>query len=185
MTPLLLTHFSIVGETAVCAHYHDTLFFLHFCGHMFCVSMNRLINLMFSRNKKRKATFRQKFILACISSGLFLGGGLFLWAANLQMPDLSAFDERRVNQSTKIYDRTGETLLYDIHENVKRTVVPFEEISRHVKNATVAIEDSEFYEHRGVKPTAFLRALLVNLATFEFSQGGSTITQQVVKNSIL
>lgn len=127
----------------------------------------------------------RSIILPCLTLGLVGSGALFLWAATLRMPDLNTFEERKVLQSTKIYDRTGEILLYDVHENIKRTVVPFGDISRHAKNAAVAIEDSEFYEHRGVKPTAFLRALLVNLAHFEFSQGGSTITQQVVKNSIL
>ena len=75
--------------------------------------------------------------------------------------------------------------MYDVHKNITRTVVPFSEMSRNIKNATVAIEDAEFYEHIGVRPTAFLRALLVNIRTLGFNQGGSTITQQVVKNSIL
>ena len=75
--------------------------------------------------------------------------------------------------------------MYDLHENIKRSVIPFDEISRNVKNATVAIEDTAFYEHSGIKPTAFLRAVIANLGNMEFSQGGSTITQQVVKNSIL
>jgi len=117
--------------------------------------------------------------------GVFAAGGLVLWAASLRIPDLDTFDERIVRQSTKIYDRTGEILLFDVHENVQRTVVSFEDISRHIKNATVAIEDSEFYEHRGVKPSAILRATIVNIGSGEFRQGGSTITQQVVKNSLL
>ena len=120
-----------------------------------------------------------------VALGLFLVGGTLLWAASLKIPDLRSFDQRKVEQSTKIFDRTGSVLLYDVHENVQRTIVPFDRISRHVKNATVAIEDAEFYEHRGVKPTAILRATLANLTSLGFSQGGSTITQQVVKNSIL
>ncbi|MDP3725756.1 MAG: transglycosylase domain-containing protein [bacterium] len=116
----------------------------------------------------------------------FLGVGvILLWAAVLPMPDLNTFDNRIVFESTKIYDRTGEILLYDFHEDTRRTVVPFENISHHIKNATVAIEDAEFYKHHGIKPTAILRAVLVNIGSFGFSQGGSTITQQVVKNSIL
>jgi membrane peptidoglycan carboxypeptidase len=82
-------------------------------------------------------------------------------------------------------DKTGKVLLYDTGGNVRRSIVPIEEISRHIKNATIAIEDTEFYNHIGVRPTAFLRATLVNLLSLNFSQGGSTITQQVVKNSIL
>lgn len=118
-------------------------------------------------------------------------GALLLWAASLKTPDLSSFETgRRIPQSTKIYDRTGEVLLYDLHEDVQRTIVPFEDISRHLKNATVAIEDAEFYEHRGVKPTAIARALLNNLLVSlrlrgGNTQGGSTITQQVIKKTLL
>ena len=117
--------------------------------------------------------------------GFFGSGATLLWVASLKTPDLAQFDQRIVAQSTKIYDRTGETLLFDLHEDITRTVIPFETISRHVKNATVAIEDAEFYEHNGIKPTAILRAVWANLTSLGFAQGGSTITQQVVKNSIL
>lgn len=117
--------------------------------------------------------------------GFFSSGALLLWASSLKAPDLQGFDDRKVEQSTKIYDKTGEVLLYDLHQNIQRTIIPYEEMSRNIKNATVAIEDAEFYEHKGIKPTAILRAVFVNLTSLGFSQGGSTITQQVVKNSIL
>ncbi len=119
--------------------------------------------------------------------GLILGGGVLLWIATLDIPDLSSFEERRVLQSTKIYDRTGEIVLYDLHQDVKRTVVPYEKISRHIKNATVAIEDDSFFEHIGVRPLAILRAVIANLQGNKLlsGQGGSTITQQVVKNALL
>lgn len=116
---------------------------------------------------------------------MVLSGVLILWGSSLEIPSFDSFEERRVAESTKIYARDGKTALYDIHENVKRRLVPYGEISRFAKNATVAIEDAEFYEHRGIKPTSILRAVLVNLAGLKFSQGGSTITQQVVKNSLL
>jgi len=119
--------------------------------------------------------------------GLVSVGGLFIWVSTLEMPDLSSFEQRRVLQSTKIYDRTGEVLLYDLHQDVRRTIVPFEDISYHIKNATVAIEDDEFYNHFGVDPKAIIRAALSNLTAGDLlgGQGGSTITQQVIKNSIL
>lgn len=116
----------------------------------------------------------------------FLSAGIIIiWISTFKIPDFSAFDARKVSQSTKIYDRTGTVLLYDIHQNIKRKVVPNEEISRYIKNAAVAIEDSDFYNHYGIKPLAFLRAVLVNLSTGELKQGGSTITQQVIKNTLL
>lgn len=129
--------------------------------------------------------FIESIIMFGLISFLILTGSILLWASTLSMPDIQSFEQRKVTQSTKIYDRTGEVLLFDVHENIQRTVVPFENVSRHIKNATVAIEDEEFYEHMGVKPVAFLRAVLANLRTGHFSQGGSTITQQVIKNSVL
>lgn len=128
---------------------------------------------------------RKNLIKIFLVGALFFGGLLLLWVSSFRVPDLSSFEQRKITQSTKIFDRTGETLLFDVHENITRTVIPFADMSRNIKNATVATEDAEFYEHRGVKPTAFLRAMFVNLLALEFSQGGSTITQQVVKNSLL
>ncbi len=105
--------------------------------------------------------------------------------ASLKLPDLQSFDNRVISQSTKIYDRTGEILLYDINQGIKRTVIKGSDISRNIKNAAVAIEDAEFYQHRGIKPTAIIRAVLANLSSGSYSQGGSTITQQVIKNALL
>ena len=119
------------------------------------------------------------------SAILVVLGSLALWAGSLRLPDLTSFEERKVEQSTKLYDRTGEILLYDLHGNAKRTIITYEEMPRHIKNATVAIEDAEFYEHRGIKPSAILRAVFANILSLGFSQGGSTITQQVIKNSLL
>lgn len=123
----------------------------------------------------------------------FLGVSVFilivsvglLWAANLKIPDFKVFEERRVAQSTKIYDYTGKVLLYNLGENLRRTVVPRENISRNIKNATVAIEDWDFYNHKGIRPTSIMRAFISNALTGKSTQGGSTITQQVVKNSLL
>lgn len=114
-------------------------------------------------------------------------GGAFLWAASIRLPDFDVVNDRKIEQSTQIFDRTGEILLYDVHDNVRRSLVSLDEISRHAKNATVAIEDAEFYEHNGIKPTAIIRAVLTNLINADLlsGQGGSTITQQVIKNSLL
>lgn len=138
----------------------------------------------FARNKKDILIDIGIFIFAV---GILTSAGLLFWVSTLEMPDLSSFEERRVLQSTKIYDRTGEVLLYDLHQDVKRTVVPFENISRHLKNATIAIEDDQFYNHYGIEPKAIIRAVVTNFQQGDLlgGQGGSTITQQVIKNSIL
>lgn len=105
--------------------------------------------------------------------------------ASLELPDFNNFENRAVSNSTKIYDRTGKVVLYNIHDNVRRTEVPLSEISPYARQAAIAIEDSHFYEHKGVRPLSILRATIANLKSGGFSQGGSTITQQVVKNALL
>jgi penicillin-binding protein 1C len=126
-------------------------------------------------------------LILIFAVSILSGAAILIWVSTLEIPDLSSFEERRVLQSTKIYDRTGEVLLYDLHQDVKRTVIPFEEISRHIKNATIAIEDDAFYNHYGIQPTAILRAIIANFQQGDLfgGQGGSTITQQVIKNSVL
>lgn len=115
----------------------------------------------------------------------FIGAVGIVWISTFKLPSLESIHERRVFESAKIYDRTGEILLYDTGGDIKRSIVPLENISRHIRNATIAIEDDKFYLHHGFRPTAFLRAIIVNISSLDFSQGGSTITQQVVKNSLL
>lgn len=129
----------------------------------------------------------RSIILLTLSLCLLVSGFLALWVSSWKLPSLSEFETRKVSESTKIYDRTGEVLLYDLHRNAQRTIVPYGEISSNVKNATVAIEDSEFWQHKGIRVKAIFRAVLTNLFQGNLlgGQGGSTITQQVVKNSLL
>ncbi len=132
----------------------------------------------------------QNIIVFGVSIAMLLAGSLVIWSTTLTIPDLRSFEERRVSQSAKIYDRTGKILLYNLSDDATRTIVPLSEISRNIRNATVAIEDAEFYEHYGIKPTAIIRAVLSNILIIlhlsdGYTQGGSTITQQVVKNSLL
>src|SRR3989344_1637325 len=122
------------------------------------------------------------FLLSC--GAVFASIGL-IWISTFKIPSLDAIEERKISQSTKIYDGTGKILLYDVYQKTKRTIVPFENISPYIKDATLSIEDKNFYTHKGVKPLSILRAFLINIASLSYSQGGSTITQQVVKNSIL
>jgi 1A family penicillin-binding protein len=136
--------------------------------------------------KKGKIKGNWKKICIYLFSLGFIGLGIItLWISTFKMPDLKSFDERSVSQSTKIYDRTGEILLFDLNRDIKRKVISNEEISQYIKDAAVAIEDEDFYKHGGIKITAIIRAVIANLTGGGFSQGGSTITQQVIKNSLL
>ena len=140
---------------------------------------------MHHKHRRRHLT-RSFFVLSASVGLVFCGIGL-LWVSSWKLPDISALSHRQVTESTKIYDRTGEMLLYDLHQSARRTVVAYGDISRYAKNATVAIEDSEFWQHSGVRVKAILRAMLTNLFAGNLlgGQGGSTITQQVVKNTLL
>lgn len=134
---------------------------------------------------RRKAKQYKKILIYLFSIGFICLGILAFWISSFQLPDLKSFDARTVSQSTKIYDRTGTVLLFDLNQDLKRKVVSFEEISPYIKNATVSIEDSGFYTHGGIEIKAIIRAILANFFGRSFSQGGSTITQQVIKNSLL
>jgi 1A family penicillin-binding protein len=126
---------------------------------------------------------RVVFILAGV---VFVLAGIgVLFVALRPIPDLNNFDSRKVAQSTKIYDRTGKTVLYDLNHDVRRNIVPLSEISVNLQKATLAIEDSSFYSHTGISFRGIARAIITDITTRSFAQGGSTITQQVVKNTIL
>lgn len=138
--------------------------------------------------KKTKHVFltkKKELFFSLLALFFVFCGGIFLWLSTIQIPDLNSFETRKVSQSTKIYDRTGKILLYDVHQDMKRTEIPFENISMNIKNAAVAIEDAEFYQHGGIKISSIIRAFFANIFSGKISQGGSTITQQVLKNSIL
>ena len=111
---------------------------------------------------------------------LFAGGLFAFYAKDLPQPDKIV---RREGFATKIYDRNGE-LLYDVFADQRRTPVSLDNIPEHLKNATVAIEDKNFYRHSGFDPTGIFRAVF-NIVVHRRLQGGSTLTQQLVKNVLL
>lgn len=138
-------------------------------------------------NKKNK--LKKQYLIKLLLSGLIVffifSGVSTIWAITLPVPDFESFFQQQIDEkSTRIYDRTGNVLLYDVR-GIRRTPVPFEEIPDNIKKATIAIEDSSFYDHKGIKLTSIARALIADIASGKLNQGGSTITQQVVKNSLL
>jgi penicillin-binding protein 1A len=105
-----------------------------------------------------------------------------------QLQDLPALTKQDLKfkppQSSKVYDRYGN-LIRTFHGVQNRTVVPLRRIPKHVRRAVVAIEDERFYEHDGVDVRAIFRAMVANIRSGEIREGGSTITQQYVKNVII
>lgn len=129
----------------------------------------------------------KKIALAALVALFLFAGAVTIWVATFEMPNLDNFAERKVIQSTKIFDRTGRVILFDVHGEVTRTVVPLDRINDYAEKASVAIEDSNFYNHNGIEIKAIFRAIFTNLSEGRLlsGQGGSTITQQVIKNALL
>jgi 1A family penicillin-binding protein len=124
-------------------------------------------------------------IVILVGTGLFLLGASILWVALTPVPDLDALSSRKISESTKILDRTGNTVLHDLNPDVTRDLEPLSSVSRRIIDATIAIEDSDFYNHHGISFSGIARSIITDIRTGSLAQGGSTITQQVVKNTIL
>lgn len=138
------------------------------------------------KTKKLRSVIKTAFkILAAIFVIIIIGVIGVLAYFTKDLPDPAKISERKIVQSTKIYDRTGETLLYDIHGEEKRTVIAFDEMPQNVKDATVVTEDDNFYKHEGFDIKGIMRAFWVDIKNRQIRQGGSTITQQLIKHAIL
>lgn len=142
------------------------------------------INFKYSKIMTRtlKALLMLFLWLFVLGSIVFLSYFIYLQRT---IPDPETIITRKVGESTKIYDSTGEILLYDIHGEEKRTIVPWEDISDYAKKATLASEDNSFYEHKGIDFKGILRAALRNIQKVGIAEGGSTITQQLVGNALV
>ncbi len=132
------------------------------------------------RLKPYKHTFASlAFTVAIV--GIGVGSYFFVFDGLPSALDLTKKDQAL---TTKILDRNGE-LLYRIYDDENRTLVPLNRISPYLIQATIAIEDRNFYNHHGFSIKGISRALLANIQGKEIQQGGSTITQQLVKMRLL
>ena len=129
--------------------------------------------------------------LTLLAAELVLLAALLVYTFYLQdvfagLPDASAID-RRPAETTRIYARDGETLLFELvdPQGGRRIIVPFNQIPPTLKNATIAVEDANFYQNPGVDLRGITRALLQNYQAQEVVSGASTITQQLVRNVLL
>ena len=94
------------------------------------------------KKRLKRIKIPKNLLLFTVGAFILLVGIAIIWVSSLKIPDFNSFQDRKVVNSTRIYDRTGEVLLYDIHQDVKKTDISFEKMSANIKNATVAIEDS-------------------------------------------
>lgn len=111
------------------------------------------------------------------------------WFISADLPSPNELQTRNREVSTKIYDRNG-VLLYKIFKNQNRTIIPLEKIPDHVVKATLAAEDAQFYNHLGFSIKGIIRAIIKNILGAVGEKegrltGGSTITQQLIKNALL
>lgn len=134
-------------------------------------------------SKFQKLKLKKRITLAVLTLAVFsLIFYLYLFIFR-SLPSPKQLSQREPEVSTKIYDRNGN-LLYKIFKDKNRTIVPLSEIPPHVRLATLAAEDAEFYNHPGFSLRGMLRAIISDLQTGSL-HGGSTITQQLVKNTLL
>ena len=129
--------------------------------------------------------------------GLFLRISFFLFLATVlgcgfvfilvakDFPRPEKFTEHQIFQSTKIYDRTGRVVLYELYGEEKRTIIPLSVVPKHLINAILVAEDINFYKHKGVDPKAIIRAILIDLKIGSPIHGASTISQQLIRSSFL
>jgi 1A family penicillin-binding protein len=149
------------------------------------------------RSKKRKVKklkpikifpqpFAQKlkyFAVGSLSSLVFIFLPLLFVIFLQELPSPKTLSFEQAPLTTKIYDRNG-ILLYQIYATQNRTLVPLSSIPKQLQNATIAIEDKNFYRNNGVDILAIVRAIVANLSGKPL-QGGSTITQQLIKSTLL
>src|ERR687884_467867 len=151
----------------------------------------------FSRRRRRIRGSKGKFVtllrnaivLFCVGGfvgvvALFISFSYSYEALAENMPELDKYSSTELAQTSVVYDADGNVVdeLYGVQN---RFVVPIDHIDPTLQNAVVAIEDHRFYEHRGLDFESIGRAALEDLRTLSIQEGGSTITQQLIKNTYI
>ena len=138
---------------------------------------------------KKTQSLARRIILFCIKAAIILAIlgcatiAIVFWYYSRTLPGIFSYDDYKPRQMTVITDRNDRPIL-ELYEE-RRTVIPFEDMPKHMRDAMIAAEDADFYSHKGLDYFGILRAVRINIQRGSFSQGSSTITQQVVKNLLL
>jgi len=140
---------------------------------------------IYKRNRGKRTLFRLLiFFGASLLFFAFLSLSVFFYYAK-DLPRPEDFNERAPIQSTKIYDRTGKVLLYEIYGDEKREIIPLSQIPEYLKEAVIATEDANFYKHHGIDFDGIFRAIKLDLKLRKLTYGGSTISQQLIRSTFL
>ena len=123
------------------------------------------------------------FLILCFA-GFAIGIG-FVRGAIDAAPSLDILDVQPQGYASQIYDADGNLMQTLVMEGSNREEVSFDQLPADLVNAFIAIEDSRFYEHNGIDLKGILRAAYVGITSGRFSEGASTITQQLIKNNVL
>ena len=123
-------------------------------------------------------------VLLALIAGLAVAAGA-IYALSRDLPSLDSLQRNPLAVNTTIYDRTGKVLIAELHGGQNRVLLSRNQIPDVMKEATVAVEDARFYEHHGVDYLGVARAMLENLRAGSVVQGGSTITEQYIKNAYI
>ena len=130
--------------------------------------------------------FYQATLIIIIAAGLagcFAGIGIFRGVL-ASSPDISTIDVRPTGYSSTVYDSQGNQITKLVATNSNRIYQTIDKIPIDVQHAFVAIEDERFYEHNGIDIKGIFRAAYIGITQRDFSQGASTITQQLIKNNV-
>src|SRR6202045_1507690 len=129
--------------------------------------------------------FRRILLLTGVGLlAMLIGTGTLLYTYAGELPSLDPLSAQNLPQTTRIYARDGVTLLEERYQQ-RRTVVPLNAVAWDLRHATIAIEDKDFYNHGAVNPVRLVAAGVYDILHQQAAQGGSTITQQLVKNYLL
>lgn len=153
------------------------------------LTSSRLKNNRARRPHKKKKWSWSKIILLILLVFLLVGIIFFCWKVlpllrNLPSPDDLTAGNERFSVATQIYDRNGQQL-YELYDDERRLPVSLHDLPAYVGQASIAIEDKNFYRHFGFDPIGITRAFIVNKLRGDLAQGGSTITQQLMKKAFL
>lgn len=147
--------------------------------------LRNLRRQIFKRERNQNKLFFVAKLTGLVFLALFFIFALtFIYFAK-DLPRPENFTEKQFIESTKIYDRTGEILLYEVFHEEKRTIIPLSEMQDHLKQGVLATEDANFYKHAGVDLKGIVRSLLINFKLKEPMYGGSTIPQQLIRSTFL